>query len=402
MKRAAVAVDHRAMRRLLALSFLALGACGSGTDAGSSPVRSPDAGARDAWVFDLGALPPEPDVVSPAAPDVATAPDVPAPVDAGPPLPPPVDAPPNRWTWVDVPESRCANGTPTGFGINRAPSSDTVVLFLQGGGACWDGVTCLGPVSTSFYVATGYNRLAFETDVLRPAMLPLRRVDPTNPFRAMHLVYVPYCTGDVHAGDRVSRYTFLGRSADIHHVGYRNIGHFLPHIAATFPGVRRIIVMGDSAGGFGAALNMDRVQRAFPAARVDALDDSGPPVPPDPARWRTWREAWNIQFPEGCAGCGDDISAVVRLLQSRYPDRRFGLISYTHDAIISTFMNVTAFRFWDALRGSAEGLSRTWPGARYFLIPGALHVGLLTPTPAMLRWLDAFAREDPAWSNEGP
>lgn len=383
------------MRWCLPVLFAALVGCASGVETVPTVRPGPDAAAREvgAVVPDTGMIPeddvPKVDAVAPEPPEGGLAAEA-------------VEAPVNRWTWVDVPASRCANGTPTGFGINRAPDSDTVVLFLQGGGACWDGVTCLGPVSTSFYVATGYNRLAFETDVLRPAMLPLRRLDPTNPFRGMHLVYVPYCTGDVHAGDRVSRYTFLGRTADVHHVGYRNLGYFLPRIAATFPGLRRIILMGDSAGGFGAALNMDRVQRAFPTVRVDVMDDSGPPVQPDPNRWRAWRAAWNLRFPEGCTGCEDDITGVIRTLRGRYPEGRFGLISYTHDAIISTFMNVPAFQFWDALRSSTGELTRSWPGARYFLIPGVLHVGFLTPTPAMLRWLDAFAREDPRWSSEGP
>lgn len=383
------------MRSLALPLTLALAGCAS-TEEASVVARDAalDRPAADVpAAVDRPALPDD----RPALPDVAvdaTASDVPAAQ--------PVVSAVNEWAWVDVPESRCANGTPTGFGVNRAASSDTVVLFLQGGGACWDALTCLGPVSTSFYVATGYDRLAFQTDALRVAMLPMRRLDPTNPFRGMHLVYVPYCTGDVHAGDRVSRYSFLGRTADIHHVGYRNLGQFIPRVRATFPGVRRVILMGDSAGGFGAALNMDRVQRAFPDAVVDVLDDSGPPVRPDPARWSAWRASWNIQLPEGCNGCEGDITAVVRALQARYPQRRFGLISYTHDAIISTFMNVNAFQFWDELRAVGEALPRTWPGARTFFLPGVLHVGMLAPTPALVRWMDAFAREDPAWASEGP
>jgi len=377
-----------------ALSLL-LTACASASE---GVVPATDAAVRDARVDVVAAT----DVVS--APDVVSADvvverdvvssDVPA-VQA-------VEARVNEWTWVDVPGSRCANGTPTGFGVNRAASSDTVVLFLQGGGACWDGITCLGPVTTSFYVATGYDRLAFQTDVLRAAMLPMRRLDPTNPFRGMHLVYVPYCTGDVHAGDRVAQYSFLGRTADIHHVGYRNLGLFLPRVRATFPNARRIILMGDSAGGFGAAINMDRVQRFYGDVPVDVLDDSGPPVLPDRSRWQAWRTAWNMQFPQDCPACAEDLTAVVRVLQNRYPTRRFGLISYTHDAVISTFMNVTAFQFWDSLRATADALPRTWPGARTFLVPGILHVGMLAPTPAMVRWMDAFAREDPAWASEGP
>ena len=65
----------------------------------------------------------------------------------------------------------CADGSQTGFAINPAPTpSNDALIFLEGGGACWDGTTCWGPVSTAFYVATGYGEAAFETDPQLPAI----------------------------------------------------------------------------------------------------------------------------------------------------------------------------------------------------------------------------------------
>lgn len=318
-------------------------------------------------------------------------------VDAG----EPITAPARRWTWVEVPGAVCADGSPTGIGVNLVDDDPTrVVIFLQGGGACWDDATCLGPVPTSFYVTTGYDRLAFETDALRPVMLPLQRANPLNPWRDTNLVYVPYCTGDVHAGDRVTTYNFLGRRMDFHHVGARNLDLFLRRVVATFPRARRVWLMGDSAGGFGSALNMDRVQRAFPAARVDVVDDSGQPIQPAGTRWADWRRAWNLQLPAGCASC-DDIGSIAELLRTRYPDNRFGLVSYTHDSVISTFMGMTVFAFNAELNDFARAMSSRWTNGRYFFIPGALHVGFATATPALAAWLTALATDDPAWRNQG-
>jgi hypothetical protein len=390
-------------RALLVAALLAPTAC----SAPATATAPADAGAlvfADTLVLpDLGPADDAPatfaDAPAVVAADAAAADAGAPPTDLG----PPIVAPANQWTWVDVPGSRCANGAPTGFGINPTADPTTLLIFLQGGGACWDALTCLGPVSTSFYVGTGYDRVAFATDVLRPVMLPLQRANPGNPWRQMNMVYVPYCTGDVHAGDRVAHYNLLGREADFHHVGARNLDLFLARIRATWPAVRRVWLAGDSAGGFGVALNMDRVQRALPAARVDVVDDSGPPIEVDAARWRAWRTAWNLQLPAGCpASCGDNIGAIAEHVRATYPDHRFGLISYSHDAIISTFVGIDALTFNRRLTTVLDRMDSAWAQGRYFVVPGLLHVGFATPTPALSQWLQAMVFDDPRWASVRP
>src|SRR2546430_2485329 len=45
----------------------------------------------------------------------------------------PLSATPGTWTWIDVPESKCQDGTPTGFAINVQDTSD-LFIFYEGGG----------------------------------------------------------------------------------------------------------------------------------------------------------------------------------------------------------------------------------------------------------------------------
>ena len=82
----------------------------------------------------------------------------------------------------------CVAGTPfTTFTQTRNPNK--VLVFLQGGGACWQ----------DFYFC---NILA---DSQAPPFPPSGIWDfdsPENPFADYSIVYMPYCDGSVHTGDK--------------------------------------------------------------------------------------------------------------------------------------------------------------------------------------------------------
>jgi hypothetical protein len=384
---------------VLATIFLAAAACGAAPGEPASGGSSGEPGDHEGSPDGTTPVPPAP--VPPSAP--GGGPSDPGttgspsgnPTGTGTAPAQPVTAPAGQWTWIDEPASRCADGSPTGFGVNLAPGAKQVLLFLQGGGACWDGATCWGPVSTSFYIRTGYSKVEFETDILRPVMLPLRREDPTNPFNQMHLVYVPYCTGDVHAGTKVQNYDFLGQTYPTYHVGAKNLDRFLDRLVATFPDAERIILSGDSAGGFGSAINLPKVQGRFTAARVDVLDDSGQPIQPGGDKWATWQDTWGIELPAGCTGCQGNIGAIMDLYRQRYPENRFGLISYHNDSVISLFMGLAPWDFANELDSMLDRMTQVWPRAHAYVLPGVLHVGLATPTPGLVNWLAQFVNDDP-------
>jgi hypothetical protein len=323
--------------RRATLLLALLGGCGAAT-----PVT--DAGPADARERD--AAPPE-DRSDAGAPDVAAdAPDEGVAADVPPAGPddPITDATPNRWTWVPIEGARCLNGSPTGIGVNVAPGSDGLVIFFMGGGACFNAQTC----SSAFH-ADGFGETAFRLEsTVAGAVGPMARGDANNPTRGWSYVYIGYCTGDVHAGDNTAGVEIDG--ARYVFTGHRNVRLALRRLVPTFRDVRRILMTGVSAGGFGASYNYDQVATAFgPSVDVSLVDDSGPPLADDqlaPCLQRTWRTLWNLDatLPADCTACraqadGGGLVNLVDFLARKYPSRRLGLISSTGDDTIRNYFS---------------------------------------------------------------
>ncbi len=188
------------------------------------------------------------------------------------------------------------------------------------------------------------------------------------------MVYVPYCTGDIHAGDNTVMYG--GKPAK--HSGYKNVSAYLERIVPTFPNADRVILSGASAGGFGAALNWWQTQEAFGKIRVDMLDDSGTPMPPSIpiASEAEWRKQWNLAatFPPGCTECATRIDGILGFYAKTYPDHRGALMSYTKDSVLPTFFGITQDKFAMGLEEQATTQFDPSPNLRYFIYTGSGHV----------------------------
>ncbi|MCA9537261.1 MAG: hypothetical protein KC620_00150, partial [Myxococcales bacterium] len=236
------------------------------------------------------------------------------------------------------------------------------------------------------------------------------RADERNPLRDAHFVFVPYCTADAFLGDRVADLTgglFNSDHRQAHFAGAANIRAYLRRLAPTFRDVDHIVLGGSSAGGFGAAGNWYAVKEAFPNARVDLLDDSGPPLEPDGDLWQTWQAAWGVKFPEGCTGCERRVTAMVDFARERLLGQgRMGLMSYRRDTIISTFFSLLPIVFEERLSGLAD-LFDLEDDAQYFLVPGRLHTFLIigfdqieseTHLP-LWRWIEQMIEGDPDWGS---
>src|SRR5262249_45087787 len=167
--------------------------------------------------------------------------------------PPDVGTPPKTWTWVPVPGTQCMNGSATGIGVNLGTSGD-LVLYLEGGGACFNTSTCATVAHQNGFGATEFATAAgdYTTGLFD-------RSDAKNPLKDATFVFVPYCTGDIHAGSNPTGFNSLKQ------VGYLNMGKDLEYLLPKSTNVTRVILSGSSAGGFGAPLNFHRTQPPFGA-----------------------------------------------------------------------------------------------------------------------------------------
>ena len=331
---------------------------------------------------------------------------------------PGITAPAESWTWIPFPDSHCGDGSTVGIGINLTSASDRVLIYLQEGGACWDYSTCyLFQTATNF---TGYSELDFEADVADTTYLALPhgffdRTEPTNPFKDYSWVFVPYCTGDTHAGNNVTQLTFLGSKKTAWFVGYANMGAYLYRLSATFPAPGRIVLAGSSAGGFGAVVNWWQTAEAFPGVRVDMVDDSGAIMPNDVlsssamSEQQTQRTVWNLaaSTPPGCSSCATAFDAIYDFDATAFPGSRGALLSYQQDSVLPAFYNISTSSFTTGLTETETQLFDPTANLRYFDAGGSGHVlwfspSLTTNTVSVLQFVTMMVDDDPGWNSVTP
>ena len=324
----------------------------------------------------------------------------------------PIATKPNEWAWVDFPESKCADGSPTGLGINQSPGATRALIYFEGGGACWNYATCFGVVQTSFHLS-GYDEASFKgliAEFYKNSLL-LNRDKKNNPLADAHLIFLPYCTGDAFLGTQTTMLDGpLFFEGEIHFWGRNNVKAYLERLAPTLKDVDHIVISGGSAGGFGAGFSWGLFQEAFPGIRVDVLDDSGPPLNPADGQWEAWKEAWAPEFPDDCPECEDGVDALLNYFRTRLLDSgKFGLMSYKKDGIISTFFGLLPFQFEERLMELCALLDEE-PDAQYFVVPGLLHtltivgsdnIDAADGTP-LWWWISQMVNDDPEWTSHKP
>lgn len=204
---------------------------------------------------------------------------------------------PPTWTKIDSPPpvtvggktyaATCSGypGTDPRFSFwARKGSSKNLVVYFEGGGACWDNLSCTFPIAglpasvPQFFVP----QVPPGTD---PATIGgiFRTDNSANAVRDWDMVYIPYCTGDIHTGSATKTYTSVGHPVfplppgtpiTIQHRGFDNFRVVLEWMKKNFDKPKKVLVTGVSAGGYGATANSPWIGRAFPQARLFVLADA--------------------------------------------------------------------------------------------------------------------------------
>ncbi|MBN1654441.1 MAG: hypothetical protein JXA30_11785 [Deltaproteobacteria bacterium] len=283
------------------------------------------------------------------------------------------------WVRIDPGEpTTCVHGDPYSFYVRKG-TINKLLLFLQGGGACWDELTCL-------LAGVGYTTLATA-----PGTSGI--FDPNNaenPFRDWYLVFAPYCSGDVFFGD--STQDFGGGPMEFK--GFVNMTVIREWITENITAPEFIFVSGCSAGAVGVTLHGAYLARSYKDNQmVDGamVTDSFQGIIPDgfvgldnwgvPANFPDWLpELESIQEPYPADIMARGIKEALALPEfSGYIAANF---NFANDAVQATYYG---------LMGGLDDLSVAIPETvhdlyaarpdnyRYYTAPGTEHCVFESP-----------------------
>ena len=168
----------------------------------------------------------------------------------------------------------CSDGSTFHYWIHRGDPKK-VLFYLEGGGACFSADTCGGPKPS--FTKSIANDKGPGTGEVAHGIFDL--TNTANPFHGYTMVFVPYCTGDLHAGNATHDY---GNGVVIHHNGFVNASTALAATAAAFPDASHVVVSGGSAGSAGSPLYAGLAHDVFPKAKIQLLSDGSGAFPGDP------------------------------------------------------------------------------------------------------------------------
>ena len=299
---------------------------------------------------------------------------------------------PPRGTWVQVTldeatwGTRCGNGSPFSFWLRLAPTGspvERVAVDLQGGGVCIFESDCnsvnpgLFTSSDDGAPSTGY----MSTDPL------------INPFFDWTMVYVPYCSQDVHiGGGRQSVFP----SITVNRFGGLNVRAALRYLRDAVwptlddsnpegyrPDVLKVLFAGESAGAFGVMYNyhylLDDLRWVHTTAAPDAglaLDNGGPVsvrglgglirTETNPYGWGTLPMSPPYCLGPGC-GVGNELEALTSVRLKAVPDQQILNISNQVDTtqVFTTFF--PDIPSWTNKVRTTYCANRGMTGLRYWL-----------------------------------
>lgn len=218
----------------------------------------------------------------------------------------------------------CFTGQRYHFSTRPGPS-DALMIFLQGGGAC-------GPNGCEAVEGwpTGL------PGPLRGAGI-LNIQDAENPAAQFDQAYLPYCDGSLWTGDAEVDKDGDG-TVDYRFRGLKNLSASLDVIAATFPSPSRILLIGNSAGGFGTHAALPLLRLHYPEVPIDLVNDSGVGIlaPGGQAATNDYWNAWDF-YPASCTDCiGQDgnLTGYHHWKLAQDPRVRMGFMSTRRDGVV--------------------------------------------------------------------
>jgi len=280
------------------------------------------------------------------------------------------------WTKIEPGgDTICSLGTPYAYYVHPG-TVNRLVVYFQGGGACWNDFTCSNP---DIY----FDNSVDESDNPENWTEGIGDLDnPDNPFKDWFLVFVPYCTADIHWGDNTQTYTIGGEDTTLYHKGFVNVSAVLDWIQANFEKPEKIFVTGCSAGSYGSIMGAGHIHELYPDVPLYQLGDAGAGVVTDDffqggfPNWGAdqnipdWIPALDIPWTE------ITLAKLYIALANYYPDDRWSQYNTAFDEAQQFFyaaMGGTAGDWSALMLASMQDIQDNAPNFHSYTAPGAIH-----------------------------
>ena len=271
-------------------------------------------------------------------------------------------------TWTDYffskEDCKCVYGEEFFVSLREnTPDRSNLIITLQGGGACWPGMPHCKPEVTpgdiedvGVQLSTGINKASGNT---------------------WNQALIPYCDGSVYLGTTNADYDQDGET-DHWHWGKRNAIGGINLIHNKFPNLKKIVINGCSAGGYGTFTMTQTIQKFYPNAEIWVINESGQGfLTQSEATLAKIDAAWNLDPNLPTEVCKDHprelIYNYVNLLE--HPKTRIVLYSSYYDEVVGQqFLDYTPEEFKEKLMFATDHIKEHHPKQFFrFFIDGNSH-----------------------------
>ena len=291
-------------------------------------------------------------------------------------------------------ETTCSDGSEYRFFARKGDPSKLMV-YLQGGGGCWNAMTCDREGDPTYTTqAPPSLRSAAGAEPEEGAVHGVLAFGhPENPFADYSVVFVPYCTGDVHIGARTASYTVAAkddepeREVTVEHKGFVNGMAALDWTYQAFDAPETIFVTGSSAGAIPSPAYARILKDHYADARIVQLGDGA-------GGYRSIQDArphepWGAMealagFPEIAAMRSGEFNfeKLYTVSAAAEPDVMFGRYDTAEDEVQIQFLQVSGqdvTSLQPLLDANEEDIDAAVSNYRSYVAPGVVHTILLRP-----------------------
>ncbi len=323
----------------------------------------------------------------------------------------------------DVPLAQCGDGSQSYIKyIDRG--SENLFVYVQGGGACFDAVTCGCRLKEKHCKGSNEGGDGALTSYLsRPpadSQTHPWSQERQSPIGSSNYFEIVYCTGDVFTGFGTADYGNGIIPRKVKHVGAKNFELSINMAKKLFPKVKKVVVVGSSAGGVGVTFNLHHIVRNFGETNLSVINDSGIPIFGkylDSHKVESVVKKWHVMEAaptEMAKGDSIDFEDVHQFNSERFSHVKYGMLAADQDAVFQMFFGLLGGDE-NSVKYSIERAATLMDSAsshRYFFDQGRWHTVTFlakmgTPKNVLpqshgvnvLDWIHFMLTDSPEWKS---